>query len=253
MIASDTILRLAALIPEHHLQEVRSLADFNTWGVDSQPGRLPSILYIGEGSREFGPPCWPFMAAHEGLHSIATHFLDADDYRFVLYNICEDWRINACLSGVFHDQIEKGLKEARRVILRRWETMPLKLTSPVSQALQHLCYLNHLPERRRNASIPHRYLQELLWIRDQFGSAENWPLVPANPDRLARAEENARISDRLMKLILRHQAPAPINPVEIRELMIRMGYDLSFRLDLAAQQPLEEPPPFQCLPNHLDE
>lgn len=253
MITSDTILRLACLIPEHNLKEIQSLPDFNTWGVDSQPGRLPSILYVGEGSRDFGPPCWPFMAAHEGLHSIATHFLEADDYRFILYNICEDWRINLCLRGIFHDKIEKSLKEARQVILRRWEKNPLRLTSPVSQALQHLCYLNHLSGRKPNASVPSGYLQELLWIRDQFSSAENWPLVPANPNRLARDQENARISGRLMKLILQHQMPPHINPAEIRELMIRMGYDLSFRLDLAAPQVLDEQPTFQCATNHLEE
>lgn len=253
MVTSDTILRLAGLIPEQNLREVQSLAGFNTWGVDSRPDHLPSILYVGDNSRDFGPPCWPFMAAHEGLHSIATHFLEADDYRFVLYNICEDWRINVCLRGIFHDKIEKSFKEARRVILRRWETTPLKLTSPVSQALQHLCYLNHLSERQPSASVPHSYLQELLWIREQFGSAENWPLVPANPNRLARAEENARISERLMDLILRHQAPPNINPAEIRELIIRMGYDLSFRLNLAAQQSLDEQPTFQCAANHLEE
>lgn len=100
MMRTDAILRLAGIIPEHNLKEVRSLPNYNTWGVDSQPGQLPSILYIGDGSRDFGASCWPFMAAHEGLHSIATHFLQADDYRFVLYNICEDWRINLCLRGV---------------------------------------------------------------------------------------------------------------------------------------------------------
>lgn len=253
MIASDTILRLAGLIPEHNLKEVRSLPNFNTWGVDSQPRQLPSILHIGEDSRDFGAPCWPFMAAHEGLHSVATHFLEADDYRFILYNICEDWRINLCLRGIFHDKIEKSFKESRQVILRRWETHPLKLTSPVSQALQHLCYLNHLSERKPNASVPHRFLQELLWIRDQFGSVENWPLVPPNPDRLARAEENARVSQKLMKLILQHQAPPNVDPAEIRELIIRMGYDLSFRLDLAAPQVLEEQPAIRCTANHLEE
>lgn len=253
MITSETILRLAGLVPEQNLKEVRSLPNFNTWGVDSQPDRLPSILYVGEGSRDFGPPCWPFMAAHEGLHSIATHFLEADDYRFILYNICEDWRINLCLRSIFHDKIEKSFKEARKVILRRWETTPLKLASPVSQALQNLCYLNHLSERKPNTLIAHSYLQELLWIRDRFGSAENWPLVPANPDRLARAGENARISERLMKLILQHQMPPHINPAEIRELIIRMGYDLSFRLDLAAQQHLEEQPTIRCAVNHLEE
>jgi hypothetical protein len=253
MVTSDTILRLAALIPEQNLKGVRSLSDFNTWGVDSRPGQLPSILYIGEGSRDFGPPCWPFMAAHEGLHSIATHFLETDDYRFVLYNICEDWRINVCLRGVFHDKIEKSFKDARRVILRRWETARLKLASPVSQTLQHLCYLNHLPERQPSASIPHSYLQELLWIRDQFGSAENWPLVPADPDRLARDAENARISERLMNLIRRHQMPPHVNPGEIRELIVRMGYDLSFRLNLAAQQSLHDQPAFRCAANHLEE
>ncbi len=252
MITSDTILRLAGLIPEHNLKEVRTLPDFNTWGVDSQPARLPSVLYIGEDSRDFGPPCWPFMAAHEGLHSIATHFLEADDYRFILYNICEDWRINACLRGIFHDKIEKSFKEARQVILRRWETSPLKLTSPVSQALQHLCYLNHLSERRPKAPAAHEYLQELLWIRDQFGSAENWPLVPANPDRHARAKENARISTRLTKLILQHQTPPHVNPAEIRELIIRMGYDLSFRLHPAAPHILEEQT-HSCAANHLEE
>ncbi len=253
MITSDTILRLAGLIPEHNLKEVRSLPDFNTWGVDSQPSRLPSILYIGEDSRDFGPPCWPFMAAHEGLHSIATHFLEADDYRFILYNICEDWRVNLCLRGVFHDRIEKSFKEARHVILRRWETNPLKLTSPVSQALQHLCYLNHLSERKPNSGVSHSYLQELLWIRDQFGNAENWPLVAADPDGLARAEENWRISQKLTKLIMQHRAPPNVDPDEIRELIVRMGYDLSFRLDPAAPQILEEQPTIRCAANHLEE
>ena len=101
MNTGEAILRLAGIIPEHNLKEVQALASFNTWGVDSRPGRLPSILYIGEGSRDFGPPCWPFMAAHEAMHSIATFHLHADDYHFLLYNICEDWRVNECLLGVF--------------------------------------------------------------------------------------------------------------------------------------------------------
>ena len=257
MMRTDAILRLAGIIPEHNLKEVRGLPNYNTWGVDSRPGQLPCILYIGDGSRDFGASCWPFMAAHEGLHSIATHFLQADDYRFVLYNICEDWRINLCLRGVFHDKLEKSFKEARQVILRRWEKEPMKLTSPVSQALQHLCYLNHLSARTPTVPVPDGYLRELLWIHEQFGGAENWPLVPANPDRLARHEENARISRRLLQLILDHQMPPNINPAEIRGLMIRMGYDLSFRLDLAAPQGLEEQPttliPIRCTANHLEE
>ena len=234
MIASEAILRLAGIIPEHNLKEVQALPDFNTWGVDSRPGQLPSILYIGDGSRDFGTPCWPFMAAHEGMHSIATHYLQTDDYRFVLYNICEDWRVNQCLLGMFSEKLNKSFKETRQTILRRWEKQPLKLESPVSQVLQHLCYLNHLSEKEPDLPASNDYLKEVLRIREQFGSAENWPLVPPNPDRLARYEENVRISRRLTKLILDHRVPPNVNPAELRAIMVRTGYDLQFssRIDL---------------------
>lgn len=255
MLTNDTILRLAGLVPDHNLKSVQNLPDFNTWGVDSQPGRLPSILYIGDGSRDFGAPCWPFMAAHEGLHSIATHFLQTDDYRFLIYNICEDWRINRCLRGIFGERLEKSFQEVRQAILRRWEKQPLRLKSPVSQTLQHLCYLNHLAERKPAAVVPSGYLRELLWLREQFGNAENWPLVPACPDPFSRHEENTRISGRLMKLILGHQPPPQVNPVEIRELIIRLGYDLTFRLNLRVSPSSTEPAtlPTPCATNHLVE
>ena len=44
----EAIRRLAGIVPEHNLKEVQALPNFNTWGVDSRPGQLPSILYIGE-------------------------------------------------------------------------------------------------------------------------------------------------------------------------------------------------------------
>ena len=180
----EAILRLAGIVPEHNLKEVQALPNFNTWGVDSRPGQLPSILYIGEGSRDFGAPCWPFMAAHEAMHSIATLYLQTDDYRFVLYNICEDWRVNQCLLGMFYEKLNKSFKETRQTILRRWEKEPLKLKSPVSQVLQHLCYLNHLSEKEPTLPVSDAYLKEVLRIREQFGSAENWPLVPPRPERV---------------------------------------------------------------------
>jgi hypothetical protein len=252
MITSDTILRLAGMIPQHNLREVRGLRGFNTWGVDSQPGQMPTVLYVGDDSREFGPPCWPFMAAHEGLHSIATQFLETDDYRFILYNICEDWRINAALRGIFHDRMAQSYRETRSVILRRWQKDPFKLLSPASQALQHLCYLNHLPECKPKETLPSGYLEELLWIRDQFGHVDNWPLVPATPSCPARASANARISERLIRLIREHCPPRDINPVELRELLCRMGYDLSFRLDLVGPRFAEETSK-PCNANHLEE
>ena len=228
MNTGEAILRLAGIVPEHNLKEVRTLPNFNTWGVDSRPAQLPSILFIGEGSRDFGAPCWPFMAAHEAMHSIGTTYLQADDYRFVLYNICEDWRVNQCLLGIFCERLAKSFKETRQTILRRWEKEPLKLRSPVSQVLQHLCYLNHLSEKQPALSVSNHYFNEVLWIREQFGSAENWPLVPPNPNQAERARENARISGRLTKLILHHRVPPYVSPAELRALMVRAGYDLQF-------------------------
>ena len=234
MNTGEAILRLAGIIPEHNLKEVRALANFNTWGVDSRPGQLPSILYIGEGSRDFGPPCWPFMAAHEAMHSIATFHLHTDDYHFLLYNICEDWRVNECLLGVFDEKLAKSFRETRLAILRRWEKEPLKLKSPVSQVLQHLCYLNHLSAKGPRLNASNDYLKEVLRIREEFGSAENWPLVPPNPDRFEREQENERIGKRLARIILGHRLPPRICPAELRVLMVRAGYDLSFRRGLTA-------------------
>ena len=238
----EAIRRLAGIVPEHNLKEVQALPNFNTWGVDSRPGQLPSILYVGEGSREFGAPCWPFMAAHEAMHSIATFYLPADDYRFVLYNICEDWRVNQCLLGIFYEPLNKSFKETRQTILRRWEKEPLKLKSPVSQVLQHLCYLNHLSGKEATLPVSDVYLKEVLGIREQFGSAENWPLVPPDPNRSARDEENARISRRLTKLILDHRVPPDVSPAELRAIMVRTGYDLQFSTAIGLPRGLEHAP-----------
>ncbi len=240
MNTGEAILRLASIVPEHNLREVQALSQFRTWGVDSRPGQLPTILYIGEGSRDFGPPCWPFMAAHEAMHSIATLYLRTDDYRFVLYNICEDWRVNQCLLGMFREKLAKSFKETRQTILRRWEKEPLKLKSPVSQVLQHLCYLNHLSEKKPALAVSTHYLNEILRIRELFGSAENWPLVPPNPNREERSRENAWISGWLIKLILHHRVPPAVNPSELRALMARAGYDLSFHRRLGSPQGLED-------------
>ena len=244
MKTGEAILRLASIVPEHNLREVQPLPHFRTWGVDSRPGQLPNILYIGQGSRDLGPPCWPFMAAHEAMHSIATFYLQADDYRFVLYNICEDWRVNQCLLGMFREKLAKSFQETRQTILRRWEKESLKLRSPVSQVLQHLCYLNHLSEKKPVLPVSNHYFSEILRIREQFGSAENWPLVPPNPNREERCRENARISGWLMKLILRHRVPPGVNSSELRALLARAGYDLSFHPGLASPRGPEDGPEY---------
>lgn len=226
------LLRLADLIPNHNLREAREQPNFNTWGVDFRPGKLPETLLIGDHSQDFSAPCWGFMAAHEALHSIATHYFEADDYHFILYNICEDWRINSCLRGMF-EELEPGYHAARQTILRRWEKEPLRLKSPVSQVLQHLCYLNHLSGKKPTLPVDSAYLVEVIRIRDLFQMPENWPIIENASDRF---EKNHETSQRLIHLIQKHQPPPAVNPGEIRTLIQRMGYDLTFRLDRENQQ-----------------
>lgn len=226
------LLHLADLIPDHNLRRVQEQPNFNTWGVDFRPNKLPETLLIGENSQDFGAPCWPFMAAHEALHSIATHFFASDDYHFFLYNICEDWRINSCLRGMF-EELESSYQSARQAILRRWEREPLRLKSPVSQVLQHLCYLNHLCRKDPSLPLDSEYLLEVTRIRDQFQAPENWPLIESAPDRY---ERNRETSQRLIRLIQKHQPPSAVNPGEIRTLIQRMGFDLTFRLHRENQQ-----------------
>lgn len=97
----DGLLSLAHIVPGHNLREVRELPGFDSWGVDYKPGSWPDVLWIGDGSNDFNSKCYPFMAAHEALHSIATLYTELDDYQFFLYNICEDWRVNTCLLGIY--------------------------------------------------------------------------------------------------------------------------------------------------------
>ena len=99
-----SLLKFADIVPGHHLRSVRELPGFDSWGVDYKPGSWPDVLWIGDGSADFNPKCHPFMAAHEALHSISTRYTDLDDYQFFLYNICEDWRVNTCLLGIYGDR-----------------------------------------------------------------------------------------------------------------------------------------------------
>jgi len=226
------VLRLADIIPSHNLREVRQQANFNTWGVDFRPGKMPEALLIGDQSQDFSAPCWGFMAAHEALHSIATHYFEADDYHFILYNICEDSRINSCLRGMF-EEMEHSYQAARQTILRRWGQEPLRLNSPISQVLQHLCYLNHLSRKDPTLPVDSPYFMEVTRIRDLFQMPENWPIIESTPDRF---EKNRETSQRLIQLVQTHQPPSAVNSGEIRTLIQRMGYDLTLRLDRENQQ-----------------
>ena len=225
------LLSLASIIEGHNLREVRERKDFATWGVDFVPGTMPSILWVGEQSTDFTPDCWPFMAAHEALHSISTVYGELTDYQFLLFNICEDWRINQCLMGMF-EEMRKSYEPTRQVILQRWQRKPLALKSPVSQALQHICYLNHMyTPRQQMPAAANDYLSEILWLRDLFGQQGNWPLVPNDSDR--QALNTAKCTE-LLAFVQRKQTPRDVNIGEIRKLISRFGYDLSFkpRLDV---------------------
>jgi hypothetical protein len=239
------LLQLAAAIPHHNLREVRELPGFNTWGVDFLPQERPSILWVGADSGDFNPKCWPFMAAHEALHSIATSYAELDDYQFLLYNILEDWRINQCLLGVFGKQLQKSYDELRLAILRRWQREPLKLRSPVSQALQHVCYLNHLSHTAA-PTLPQAgaFLTEIMWLRNEFADCNNWPVIwyttakthagrteeAWTPEHLLKRDDcNRRTSDKLLEMLKRRRKPKEISVDEIRLLIARMGYDLSFK------------------------
>lgn len=98
---NSALLHFADVIEGHSLKSVRDLPGYNTWGVEIRPEGRPDALLIGENAREFGMDCWPFMAAHEGLHSMATFYFEGSEYLYLLYNICEDWRMNRFLRGVF--------------------------------------------------------------------------------------------------------------------------------------------------------
>ena len=219
------LLRLANIVPGHYLREVRELPDFDSWGVDYRPGSWPDVLWIGDGSHDFNSKCYPFMAAHEALHSISTLYTDLDDYQFFLYNICEDWRVNTCLLGIYGRDLQESYDALRQVVLRRWQSKPLQLKSPISIALQHLCYLNHAFSPK--TTVPegaNDYFQEMLFLRQQFGDEENWPLVKNDPDRGAVNTETYR---RLLNKIKGKKAPRDINIDEIRKLIHQMGYDIT--------------------------
>ena len=176
------LLRFADLIPGHSLKHVKDLPGYNTWGVEIRPEGRPDTLLIGENGREFGMECWPFMAAHEALHSMATYFLDGSEYHYLLYNICEDWRMNRFLLGTLGGDLDQSYQAMRRVILKRWEQNPIVLRSPVSQFLQHLCYMNHLVQKKPTVDVQTGYMEEILAIRDQFGHTRNWPLPERKSD-----------------------------------------------------------------------
>jgi len=229
---SQKLLEHARIIPKHHLSRVIELPGFDTWGVDYKKEGWPEILWVGSGSRDFDTRCWPFMVAHEALHSVATFYTDLDDYQFLLYNICEDWRINSCLLGVFPD-LQASYESLKEVIIRRWKGNPVGLKSPISKALQHLCYLNHtfdpkdqIPEAAEN------YFQEMLHLRNEFGKEENWPLVKAYPDRDSTNKDTYL---RLLELLKTKKAPKSVNLDEIKRLIHRMGFDLTLFQELHGQ------------------
>jgi hypothetical protein len=257
-----SLLKFADIVPGHHLRTVRELPGFDSWGVDYKPGSWPDVLWIGDGSADFNPKCHPFMAAHEALHSISTRYTDLDDYQFFLYNICEDWRVNTCLLGIYGDrEIQDSYKALKQVVLCRWQSKPLQLKSPISIALQHLCYMNHLHSPR--AAVPEsasEYFQEMLFLRQQFGLEDNWPLVKNDPDRGAVNTEKCK---QLLDKIKAKKAPRSINVEEIRKLIRQMGYDIALfkerleiggavevrKLDAPARGPGQASPPPQGIPN----
>lgn len=215
-------LTYANRVPGHHLNQVEFRNSFDTWGVILAPDARPSTLVIGRESREFGRACWPFMAVHEAIHSVGTPFFDADDYRFLLFNILEDWRINTCARARYPD-LESSFLQMRRVIFNRWESRPIVLKSPVSQILQHLCYLNHVAQKLPTAPVNTSYVRQVLSLRETFGCPENWPVVDDTPDRETCNHERG---ERLLRLLEEHRTPPQIAPVEIRQLLLRCGYDL---------------------------
>ena len=233
----DGLLSLANIVPGHNLREVRELQGFDSWGVDYKPGSWPDVLWIGDGSNDFNSKCYPFMAAHEALHSIATLYTEFDDYQFFLYNICEDWRVNTCLLGIYGDLAE-SYGALKKVVLRRWQSKPLQLKSPISIDLQHLCYMNHMFSPK--ASVPESandYFQEMLFLREEFGDPDNWPLVTNDPDRGAVNHETDR---RLLHKIKGKKKPRNINIEEIRKLIHQMGYDLTlFKAELEVEGKVE--------------
>jgi hypothetical protein len=233
------LLKFADIVPGHHLRTVRELPGFDSWGVDYKPGSWPDVLWIGDGSTDFNSKCHPFMAAHEGLHSIATLYTDLDDYQFFLYNICEDWRVNTCLLGIYGDrEIQDSYTALKQVVLRRWQSQPLQLKSPISIALQHLCYMNHMYSPK--AAVPEHandYFQEMLFLRQQFGLEDNWPLVKNDPDRGAVNTEKSR---QLLEKIKAKKAPRSINIEEIKKLIHLLGYDVAlFKEKLEIGGPVE--------------
>ena len=234
MLDAQNLLQHARIIPRHHLNRVEELPGFDTWGVDYKKDGWPEVLWIGTGSRDFDPKCWPFMVAHEALHSVSTLYDDLDDYQFLLYNICEDWRINSCLLGVFPD-LNYSYESLREVIIRRWKNNPVALKSPVSKALQHLCYLNHTFNPKETVpESAETYLQEMMYLRGEFGNEDNWPLVKDDKDRDAINKETYR---RLIEKIKGKKAPKSINLDEIRKLIHKMGYDLDLFKPVIERKP----------------
>ena len=217
------ILSLADLIPNHNLKGVCEVKKFDTWAVDYKPDTWPQTLWMGDGSLDFNVKCWPFMAAHEALHSISTDYTLLDDYQFLLYNICEDWRMNSCLLGIF-GELNESYDAMRAVILKRWQSKPLQLKSPLSIALQHLCYLNFVISPK--IVIPDSaedYFLEMTHLRSEFAKESNWPIIQDQPDR---PRINREKSLELLDKIKAKKAPNKINVGDIKNLIRRMGYDI---------------------------
>jgi hypothetical protein len=83
--------------------------------------------------------------------------------------------------------------------------------------------MNHLHSPR--AAVPESasdYFQEMLFLRQQFGLEDNWPLVKNDPDRGAVNTEQCK---QLLEKIKAKKAPRSINVEEIRKLIRQMGYD----------------------------
>ena len=234
-----SILKAASIIPGQHLDEARLVPKYDTWAVDYKSSNWPHVLWIGDESRDFTPDCHPFMAAHEAVHSISRVCVQLNAYQFFLYNICEDWRVNSCLLGVF-GELAESYASLRKVVLQRWQSKPAHFRSDISCALQHLCYMNHMYTPK--ASVPEGsqdYFQQMLFLRDEFGKPENWPLIKSDPDRDAI---NRAKSSQLLDKIKRQKPPAKLDINEIRKLIRRMGYDLdAFTAKLQAAEKKMEP------------
>ena len=205
------LLRFAQLIPEQNLQQVVLYDHFNSWGVEYRIKGFPNVMVIGTESDDFTAPCYPFMAAHEGLHSISSvgagMAITDNAYLFLLYNIFEDARINGALLQQF-THLSSSYQATRQVIIMRWTNKPLYFESPLSRLLQYLCYLNHIPAIQKPPAVDRNLLEQLWQVRQQIIAPENQPLINRC---INRDVENRIRSNRVVELIQKQKIPSNLN------------------------------------------